>query len=100
MVRQEVATLLEQGQSQDAVLAHFVEQQGGYHVLSEPPDTGVGRLTWLVPYLAGLFGAAGVVVAARRWSRRRTIADAPAAAAAGVDGRLLQQLDDELRDLD
>ena len=52
LVKGEVTTMLKEGKTFDAVLAHYVEQEGGNQVLSEPPDQGMGRVAWLLPYAA------------------------------------------------
>lgn len=94
LVAQEVETLLAEGRSEEQILAHFVAQQGGQHVLTEPG--GVARLTWMVPYTVGAFGIVGVGITALRWKRRRS--GAPSVPAA--DPTLEARLDDELRTLD
>jgi cytochrome c-type biogenesis protein CcmF len=97
-VRAEAMQLMKAGMSEAQILDHFVKQQGGHHVLSEPPDTAFNRLSWLVPYAVALITLPAIVLTARRWAR-------PAAAAAGANGATLDptieaRLDDELRDLD
>ena len=98
MVKGEVTTMLKEGQSFDAVLAHYVEQEGGHQVLSEPPDQGMGRVAWLLPYLLGAGGLLGAGFVAIRWSRRPSLAGP--AAMLDEDSRLRSRLDNELRDLD
>jgi cytochrome c-type biogenesis protein CcmF len=93
MVAQETETLLAEGKTEEQILAHFVAQQGG-QVLAEP--TGIGRLTWIIPYSVGALGIVGVGVTAVRWKRRRTSVPAGTTADATLEARL----DDELRDLD
>ena len=93
--------LLSEGKDHDAVVAAFVAEFGGEHILAAPVDKGFNRLAWLFPYLIGLTGAAAVALAAVRWSRREGTASASSLrmAAAG-DPALSARLDDELRDLD
>ena len=88
---------LAEGKDHDAVLAAFVQDFGGQDVLTAPIDKGFNRLAWLFPYLVALAGLIGVVVTARRWSSRPSLAgagDAP------VDPYLSARVDDELRNLD
>lgn len=92
--------MLASGKTEAEVLQHYVAQQGGMHVLSEPPNTGVGRLSWLVPYLAGMSGLFLAAIVAVRWSRRAAASDAAAGSPAPEDAALRSRLDDELRDLD
>ncbi|MEZ5293990.1 MAG: heme lyase CcmF/NrfE family subunit [Vicinamibacterales bacterium] len=91
--------LVSQGMDRDAVLATFVRDAGGQHILSRPLDQGYHRLLWLLPYAFAALSAGGLAVLARQWSRDRAEAE-PAAASAALDASLQQQLDDELRDLD
>jgi cytochrome c-type biogenesis protein CcmF len=98
LVKSEVSTMLDEGKSFDAVLAHYVEEQGGNHVLSEPPDRGMGRVAWLLPYLLGLTGLLGAGAFAMRWSRSPNVAGP--ASMLEEDSTLRSRLDDELRDLD
>ena len=88
---------LAQGMDHDAVVAAFVKEFGGEHILSAPINRGFNRLVWLFPYAVGLTGAFGILIVARRWSRR-TEDEAPAHPATDPD--LSARLDDELRDLD
>jgi cytochrome c-type biogenesis protein CcmF len=101
MVRKEVTTLLASGKSEDQILQHFIAQQGGMHVLSEPPNEGLGRLSWLVPYAIGTTGLIVAGLVAVRWSRRAAIgAGRSGQSGPGEDAALAARLDDELRDLD
>jgi cytochrome c-type biogenesis protein CcmH/NrfF len=96
-VRTEVGELLESGMTEQQVLDYFVAQQGGYHVLSEPPNQGFNRLSWMFPYIVAGGALITIVLTTRRWSR-------PAAAVAGastvVDPEMSARVDDELRNLD
>lgn len=97
-----IKTLVSEGKDRDAVLASFVQEFGGQHILARPIDEGYHKLLWLLPYtLAGL-SAVALALVARRWARDRRQAPAGAmpAAARAIDPGLQQQLDDELRDLD
>ncbi|HXH23719.1 MAG TPA: cytochrome c-type biogenesis CcmF C-terminal domain-containing protein [Vicinamibacterales bacterium] len=81
------------GQVLDALVARY-----GQAVLAIPRDEGFNRLSWMLPYVAGMLALVGIILTARRWSR-----PAAAAAAGGnvaVDPTLDARLDDELRNLD
>ncbi len=97
-----IKTLVGEGKDRDAVLASFVQEFGGQHILARPLDEGYHKLLWLLPYSLAALSALGLAFIARRWSAGRT--DAAAAGASGsvaaVDPSLQRQLDDELRDLD
>ncbi|HXG88986.1 MAG TPA: cytochrome c-type biogenesis CcmF C-terminal domain-containing protein [Vicinamibacterales bacterium] len=101
IVRKEVTTMLASGKSEDQVLQHYVAQNGGMHVLTEPP-TMTFRLSYLVPYGMGMAGLLVAGFVAVRWSRRSDAAEASAArnSAPSEDATLATRLDDELRDLD
>jgi cytochrome c-type biogenesis protein CcmH/NrfF len=86
------------GKSESEILQHYVALEGGMHVLSEPPNDGVGKLSWLVPYAVGMSGLLLAAAAAVRWSRRAHESTVDTTIA--EDGALSSRLDDELRDLD
>ena len=95
--RAEIDRLLKAGQSEDQVVAHFVREFGGNQVLSEPPNSGSGRVVWAMPVIVGVGGFLTIAYLARRWSRQGAFAGVPA----GVeDPGMAARLDDELRDLD
>ncbi len=96
-VRKEISTLVNDGRTEAEALQHFIAQQGGQHVLTEPM-TGPGRFLWLWPYGLGATGALLVAATARRWSQRSSFADA--SKTADEDPDLQARLDDELRNLD
>ena len=94
--RAEVDRLLKDGRTEDQVLAHFVREFGGNQVLSEPPNSGSGRVVWAMPIVVGVGGFLTAAYLAMRWSRRPSFAGAP-----GVeDPDMAARLDDELRNLD
>jgi cytochrome c-type biogenesis protein CcmH len=96
--RKEIASLFDQGKSEDEILQYYVAKHGSFQPLAAPPDQGFNRLAWLFPYLIGAGGAVIVAVAAVRWSRRPE--RAPGAPLAAGDPVLEERLDDELRNLD
>jgi cytochrome c-type biogenesis protein CcmF len=98
-VRDQIAGLMKSGMTEQQILQHFVDEVGGIHVLSEPPDKGFNRLAWAVPYAAGLGGFALIGFVAVRWSRRRDEAVTAPVATDG-DAAMQTRLDEELRDLD
>ena len=98
--RQNVQAMLNEGKTETEILQHYIAQQGGMHVLVEPPNEGVGKLSWLVPYAAGMTGMLLAGFVAVKWSRRGSAADPLAGAPRVEDAALSSRLDDELRDLD
>jgi cytochrome c-type biogenesis protein CcmF len=98
-LRERLATLVAEGKSRDEIVATFVREEGGQHVLGAPIDEGFNRLAWAFPYAAGAAGVILIGALAVRWSRRRD--DVVAAQPASLGRPDLQdRLDDELRDLD
>jgi cytochrome c-type biogenesis protein CcmH/NrfF len=95
--RAKLETHLASGKDHDQVISAFVEEFG-QDILMAPIDRGFNRLAWLFPYLVGAGGAVAVGIAAIRWSRRPT--NAQAEALPPTDPALDERLDDELRDLD
>lgn len=65
----EVEQQLDQGQSDDAVLSHFVEKYG-VAVLSAPPVSGFNLTAWIMPFLALGIGAMTAVYFVRRFRSR------------------------------
>ena len=98
--RQNVQAMLNEGKTEAQILQHYIDQQGGMHVLVEPPNAGIGKLSWLVPYAAGMTGLVLAGFVAVRWSRRSSDGDAALASRPSEDAALGSRLDDELRDLD
>jgi cytochrome c-type biogenesis protein CcmF len=98
LVKTDVGAMLAQGKTEAQVLDHYVQTEGGYHILSEPPNAGAGRLAWMLPYALGVAGLFAAGAMALRWSHRPAVAGP--AGLIDDDGDLGSRLDDELRDLD
>jgi cytochrome c-type biogenesis protein CcmH/NrfF len=94
--RGKIDTMLKEGQSPTQIVDFYVSQLGT-QILSEPPNSGSGRVAWAMPVVAGVGGFLTVAFFALRWSKRPQLAAAPAGA---EDPELAARLDDELRDLD
>jgi cytochrome c-type biogenesis protein CcmH len=65
-VRVEIAERIEDGQSDDQIRDYFASTYGE-EILLTPPARGVGSLVWIVPVVALVAGAGGLVLAFRRW---------------------------------
>jgi cytochrome c-type biogenesis protein CcmH/NrfF len=112
----DTSTPAAQEKAYDAVVAAFIKEYGGEHVLSVPIAKGFNRVAWIAPYIIFALGAVLVVVLGRRWVRRGRSAEVAAegaAAGAGAAGgagvnklsraqreELEERLDDELREVD
>lgn len=98
IVRSEIDGMLKEGKTEAQILDHYVVAFGGNQVLSEPPNSGSGRVVWMMPIVAGTGGFLTVAFLALRWSRRRP---ALAGMPAGIeDPDMAARLDEELRNLD
>ena len=97
VVRGEIDGMLKEGKNEAQVLQHYVTAFGGNQVLSEPPNSGSGRVVWLMPIVVGTGGFLTAAYLAIRWSRRSALAGIPAAA---EDPKMATRLDVELRNLD
>ena len=97
-MRAELASLVNEGRTEEQIVQYYVAKYGSQEPLAAPIDEGFNRLAWAVPYLIGLgsFGVLGAI--AVRWTRRREAA--PALDPAPADVELEARLDEELRDLD
>ncbi len=99
-VRKDIRRRLEAGETRDQILEAYVAQYGN-RILAEPPAAGAGRVLYVLSVLGFVAGAAVLVVALRRVTRRRsaTLESHPLPVGA-PDSRYAQTLDDQLRDLD
>jgi cytochrome c-type biogenesis protein CcmF len=94
--RGKIDGMLKEGQSPSQIVDFYVSQLGT-QVLSEPPNSGSGRVAWAMPVVVGVGGLLTVAYFALHWSKRPQLTAVPAGA---EDPELAARLDDELRDLD
>jgi cytochrome c-type biogenesis protein CcmH len=74
-----IRSKLEAGESEDEIIAYFVERYGD-SILMEPPRRGIGLVVWLAPLGILAAGALVLVTILRGWIRPRwSVAVAPAA---------------------
>ena len=78
-IRAEVDAMLKEGKSEEQILQYYVAKFGGNQVLSEPPNSGSGRVVWAMPIVVGVGGFLTVAYLAMRWSRRPSFAGMPRA---------------------
>lgn len=83
-IREEIRRRVDAGQT-DAEIRSFLVGRYGGDILLTPSGSGVAALVWVLPVMAGILGAGGLVLALRR---RR--AEAPRTASAD-DRRLVEQ---------
>ena len=65
-IRKTIRTALEAGQTEEAILASFVEQYGP-KILPEPPRKGFSWMAWIMPFLALALGGGAVSYVLWRW---------------------------------
>ena len=95
--RTKIDGMLKEGMDEKQILDFYVASYGGNQVLSEPPNSGSGRVAWLMPIVVGAGGFLTAAYLAMRWSRRAAFSGAPAGA---EDPEMAARLDQELRNLD
>lgn len=96
--RTNIDGMLKEGKTEAQILDFYVATYGGNQVLSEPPNSGSGRVVWLMPIVVGTGGFLTAAFLALRWSRRRpALAGVPGAI---EDPDMAARLDEELRNLD
>jgi len=88
----EIAAELDDGQSDQSIVAHFAEKFG-ITVLSSPPASGFNLTAWLMPFIALAAGGMLVIYFVRRFrSKWRAVP------AADVDvAKYQQKVDEELK---
>jgi len=87
----EIAAQLDEGNSDDSIVAHFAEKYG-LTVLSAPPAAGFNLTVWIMPFVALVLGGLLVVYFVRQFRSRW------AAAPADVDVTKYQQkVEEELK---
>ena len=67
-MRRKVRAMIAEGRSDDEIRAFFIDRYGTW-VLLTPPRRGFNLAAYVFPAIVVLIGAAGLVVAARRWKR-------------------------------
>ena len=94
--RDKIDQMLKEGKTSDQVVDYYVSQLGT-QILSEPPNSGSGRVAWTAPFVIGIGGLLTAAFFVFRWSRRPQLAGMPPGA---EDAEMAARLDDELRNLD
>lgn len=61
---------LGQGESDEQILAYFVERYGEW-ILLQPKAQGLNLMIWILPALLLLAGGTLVLVSVRKWTRKR-----------------------------
>ncbi|HTA19294.1 MAG TPA: cytochrome c-type biogenesis CcmF C-terminal domain-containing protein, partial [Polyangia bacterium] len=98
--RLEIRQLLNEKQTRDQIIQHFISKYGSQIALASPIDKGFNRLAWLLPYSLGTLAAGGMVYGAYRLTRKPPAPPEAKAVTAAEDPELADKLEDELRNLD
>ncbi|HVA74169.1 MAG TPA: cytochrome c-type biogenesis protein CcmH [Acidimicrobiales bacterium] len=69
LIRKQIREDLQAGESENQILASLVNAYG-VGILEKPEAKGVGVVVWVVPVIAVIAAAGGLVIAFRRWGRR------------------------------
>ena len=93
-MRHELASAIDTGKSDDAILADFTEKYGTT-VLAAPSHSGFDRIAWLMPFVFLIVGVGGCVWVVHVWHKRRALA--PAVAATGLSAEELSRLREQAR---
>jgi len=86
-MRQELKLSLDQGDSDDVVMAGFVAKYGSV-VLAAPTTTGFNRVAWIMPVVIFIAALTAVVLVVRAWKRR------PPTPPANMDGAASGEMDE------
>lgn len=84
-IRKTIRTSLERGQSEEAIVASFVDQYGA-KILPEPPREGFGWMAWIMPFLALALGGGAVGYVLWLWKTKVAAAGAGPVAASSETG--------------
>lgn len=89
-IRRTIQTKLAAGQSEDAIVAGFVEQYGP-RILPEPPKKGFSLSAWIMPFVVLLLGGALVSYVLWQWKFRYQPAEAAVAETPASDSPAPQE---------
>jgi cytochrome c-type biogenesis protein CcmH len=72
-IREDIPRRIAAGQSDADIRAYYVSRYTS-RILETPSNSGLGIVAWGIPALAVILGAAGIVLAVRRWSHTPRLA--------------------------
>lgn len=91
-MRVDIRNRLAAGDTPEMIMESLVEEYGE-SILAAPKNEGVGRLAWLTPFVAILFGLVVIVAFVRRYYRR----GAPEKTTHATDAALRARVEEELK---
>ena len=96
--KEQIAELLEQGKSRQAILSSFVVRYGE-KVLSSPTATGFNLAAWIAPFLVVFIGAVSIGFIVLRWTKNRPPAQAvsPSSTPTSTPNPYQERLEKELK---
>ncbi|HET8550425.1 MAG TPA: cytochrome c-type biogenesis protein CcmH [Bryobacteraceae bacterium] len=95
--RQKIDDMQKQGKSDEAIIQAFIKQEG-LSALAAPPAEGFSLLSWVMPFVAILFGLALIWLYIKRF--RKPAAATSVSTAAPVDERYRERIEKELSELE
>jgi cytochrome c-type biogenesis protein CcmH len=101
-ISKQVAQMIDSGKTKAEIMNYFVQTEGE-RILAAPTKKGFNLAAWILPFLAILFGGAGLYVFLNRClSSRKDSAEATelSGAEADVEKKYLDQFDRELQSFD
>jgi len=98
-MHRDVLALLDQGRTEEEVVAAFVDRYG-QSILMAPPKRGFNLAGYFVPGFAILVAGAALLVALRRWTRQAAVARAGGVASGGAAAASAEELERLQRELD
>ena len=97
--RAQIKDELSKGWTDQQIIDYFVAQYG-QRVLAEPERTGFTSLVWLLPVVSALLGLWIVYEVLRGWRKRQPAAPAIAAPKIGIEPKVLERIERELREME
>lgn len=92
--RQRIAKMLAEGQSDEAIVAVFVKENG-LSALAAPPAEGFNLLSWVMPFVAIGVGLGAIWLYIKRFRKPLPVAVAPPA-----DPRYRERIEKDLTEFD
>lgn len=96
-MRRSIEAQIQEGKTDDEIVAGFVEQHG-LKILSSPPAEGLNLAVWIMPGFAILVGLFFIFHFAGHWMARRRLATASANTI--IDPELLERMEREMSEME
>jgi cytochrome c-type biogenesis protein CcmH/NrfF len=102
--RQKIAAELKAGKSDQQIIDGFVKE-AGIAALAAPPTSGFSLLSYLMPFVAIMFGLAAIMLYWQRFRKRTETAASgagatPESGATAIDEKYRKQIEAEMSEMD